>query len=134
MTRVWSVDVPGLSMIRGQNQAGTGSVSVTVHGASMGLEGYTSQARNGKTGCEASEWESETSVRCAVTNRARGTRRGVLTAGEPGGSVTQVLSFALSRLSTTYWFNRAGTRALSLTVRRLERIHLFFRLVALNGL
>ncbi len=90
VTQGWSVDVPGLSVMRRQNHAGTGSASVTVHGASMGLATYTGQARNGQTGCEATEWESETSVRCLVTHRARGTRRVVMTAGdERGGSVTQ---------------------------------------------
>ena len=64
VTQVFSEDVPGLSVMRRQNHAGTGSASVTVHGASMGLATYTGQARNGQTGCEATEWESETSVRC----------------------------------------------------------------------
>ena len=34
---------------------------MTVHGASMGLVTYTGRAREGQTGCESTEWESETS-------------------------------------------------------------------------
>ena len=66
--------------------AGTGSASMTVHGASMGLVAYTGEARQGQTGCEATEWESETSVRCMVGHGSRGTRRVVMTAGSEGGA------------------------------------------------
>ena len=72
-------------MTRG-NRAGTGSASVTVHGASMGLVAYTAMGRVGQTGCEGTEWESETSVRCMVGHGARGTRRVVMTAGERAGA------------------------------------------------
>jgi hypothetical protein len=61
VTQVWSVDVGALSVMRRQYRAGTGAASVTVHGASMGLVTYTGWARKGHTGCEATEWESETS-------------------------------------------------------------------------
>ena len=95
----WSTDMAGLSMARRSNRAGTGSASVTVHGASMGLVAYTGKAREGQTGCEATEWESETSVRCMVTHGARGTRRVVMTVGERGGSVTQGWSVDVGALS-----------------------------------
>ena len=76
VTQSWSADVGGLSVMGGQNRAGTGSASVTVHGASMGLVTYTGRAREGHTGCEATEWESETSVRCLVSEGGGGgTRR-----------------------------------------------------------
>eukprot|EP00001_Collodictyon_triciliatum_P158170 27748_6 len=76
-----------VSMVRRQNRAGTGSASVTVHGASMGLVALTAMVRSGQTGCEGTEWESETSVRCLVGHGARGTRRVVMTTGERGGCV-----------------------------------------------
>ena len=88
VTQSWSTDMAGLSMVRRSNRAGTGSASVTVHGASMGLVAYTGKAREGQTGCEATEWESETSMRCMVGHGARGTRRVVMTAGDRGASVT----------------------------------------------
>ena len=43
------------------NRGGTGSASVTVRGAGLGLVAYTSMVRSGATGCEGTEWESETS-------------------------------------------------------------------------
>src|SRR6056300_1765739 len=76
-------------LTRRQNRAGTGSGSMTVHGSGMGLAGYTARGREGQTGCEGTEWESETSVRCLVGQGAGGTRRGVMTAGQRGGSLTE---------------------------------------------
>jgi hypothetical protein len=116
VTQGWSVDVGALSVMRRQNRAGTGSASVTVHGASMGLVTYTGRAREGHTGCEATQWESETSVRCLVTHGARGTRRVVMTAGERGGSVTQGWSVDVGALSVMRRQNRAGTGSASVTV------------------
>ena len=55
-----------MSVMRRSNRAGTGSASVTVHGARLGLVAYTALGRVGQTGCEGTEWESETSVRCLV--------------------------------------------------------------------
>merc|ERR1719199_2412477 len=88
----YSIDVGSVSMSRGYNRAGTGSASVTVHGASLGLVTYTGIGRTGETGCEGTEWESETSVRCMVGHGGRGTRRVVMTAGERGGSGTAAYS------------------------------------------
>ena len=76
----------------------------------MGLVTYTGRAREGHTGCEATEWESETSVRCMVTHGARGTRRLVMTVGEQGGgSVTQGWSADVGALSVMRGQNAAGT-------------------------
>ena len=90
--------------------------SVTVHGAGMGLLTHTGRAREGHTGCEATGWESETSVRCRVTYGARGTRRLVMTVGERGGSRTQGWSVDVGALSVMRRQNRAGTGSGSVTV------------------
>jgi hypothetical protein len=116
VTQVWSVDVGALSVMRRQNRVGTGSASVTVHGASMGLVTYTGRAREGHMGCEAKQWESETSVGCLVAHGARGTRRVTRTVGERGGSITQALSADLIALSVMRRQNRAGTGSASVTV------------------
>ena len=116
LTQGWSVDAGALSVMRRQNRAGTGSALVTVHGASMGLVTYTGRAREGHTGCEATQWESETSVRCLVTHGARGTRRVTMTVGERGGSVTQGWSVDVGALSVMRRQNRAGTGSASVTV------------------
>ena len=48
----------------------------------LGLVAFTALGRVGQTGCEGTEWESETSVRCLVGHGTRGTRRVAMTAGE----------------------------------------------------
>ena len=109
VSQALSLDLGWISITRRGNRAGTGSTSVTVHGASMGLVSYTGQAREGHTGCEATEWESETSVRCQVQHGARGTRRVVMTVGEGGSSITQAWSVDLSMLSIIRRRNAART-------------------------
>ena len=59
------VDEGALSVMRRQIGAATGSGSVTVHGVGMGRT--RDGLGGGHTGCEATEWESETSARCRVT-------------------------------------------------------------------
>ena len=116
MTQGWTVDVGMMSVMRRENRGGTGSASVTVHGSHMGLVTYTGRGREGHTGCEATEWESETSVRCLVTRGARGTRRVVMTAGERGGSVTEGWTVDVGGASMVRRENRAGTGSASVTV------------------
>jgi hypothetical protein len=81
VSQAWSVDVDVISQTRRANRAGTGAASVTVHGAGMGIVRHTAKGRTGHTGCEGTDWESETSVRCLVGHGARGTRRVVMTVG-----------------------------------------------------
>jgi hypothetical protein len=66
VSQAWSVDVDVISQSRRANRAGTGSASVTVHGAGMGIVRHTAKGRTGHTGCEGTDWQSETSVRCRV--------------------------------------------------------------------
>ena len=83
---MYSVDGGSMSVAGRSNLGGTGSASVTVHGAELGLVAFTALGRIGQTGCEGTEWESETSVRCLVGHGSRGTRRAVMTAGQLSGS------------------------------------------------
>eukprot|EP00961_Rhodomonas_salina_P269058 3635732-Rhodomonas_salina.1 len=53
VTSAWSTDTASLSLILHSNVGGTGSTSVTVHGANMGLTTYTGSTRVGLTGCES---------------------------------------------------------------------------------
>ena len=112
----YSVDVGSVSLTRGSNRAGTGSASVTVHGAGLGLVAWTALGRMGQTGCEGTGWESETSVRCRVGQGARGTRRMVLTAGERTVSGSATYSVDVGSVSLTRGWNRAGTGSASMTV------------------
>jgi hypothetical protein len=116
VSQVWSVDKAMISTVRLKNRAGTGSASLTVHAASLGLVAYTSMGRGGQTGCEGTEWESETSVRCMVGQGHAGTRRVVMTAGERTGSISQSLSFDSGFLNQARRSNRAGTGSASVTV------------------
>ena len=85
------MDASSVSLARRLNHAGTGSASVprTVHGSSLGLVAFTALGRVGQTGCEGTEWESETSVRCLVGHGVRGTLRVTVAAGERGGSMLE---------------------------------------------
>eukprot|EP00961_Rhodomonas_salina_P250271 3383300-Rhodomonas_salina.1 len=69
----------------------------------------------GHSGCESTEWESETSVRCQTGGGVRGTRRVTMTVGERSGSVTGVWSTDLSAVSSMRRTNRAGTGSTSVT-------------------
>jgi hypothetical protein len=113
---MYTMDVGSLSITRESNRAGTGSASVTVHGAGLGLVSLTAMGRMGQTGCEGTEWESETSVRCLVGHGARGTRRMALTAGQRGGSSSAAVSFDSGIVSVSLQRNRAGTGSASVTV------------------
>jgi len=116
LSEMFSVDMSGLSVMLRGNHAGTGSAFVTVHGASLGLVAFTAMARLGQTGCGGTEWESETSVRCLVGHGAQGTRRVTVTAGERGGSMSEVFSMDMSGLSMMRRGNHAGTGSTSVTV------------------
>ena len=116
MTQGWSVDLGGVSVVRRQNRVGTGSASVTVHGARMGLFAFTVRGQDGQTGCEAADWGSESSVSCLATHGARVTCRVVITAGERGGSVTEGWSVDLGGVSMVRLQNQAGTGSASVTV------------------
>ena len=99
MTQVWSVDVGMVSNMQRQNVLGTGSASMTLQGVNLARLSYTSQVRQGRSGCEGTSWESDTSVRCLVGHGIRGTLRLVMTVGERGGSVTQVWSVDMPGVS-----------------------------------
>jgi len=116
LSQATSFDVGSVSVSRGVNRAGTGSTSVTVLGAGLGLVCFTGMVRSGLTGCEGTEWESETSVRCLTSLGARGTRGVTFTAGDQGGSLTQVISFDSPGVSASRRSNAAGKGSALLTV------------------
>ncbi|KAJ1467355.1 hypothetical protein T484DRAFT_2027454 [Baffinella frigidus] len=80
------------------NRAGTGSASITVHGMHFGHSTYTEGARAGGSGCESTEWESASSVRCRMPTSLSGSRTVSLTVGERGGSVTEAWSLDIPTL------------------------------------
>jgi hypothetical protein len=112
----WSLDVAALSRMRRINSAGTGSSSITVHGAGMGRTRLTVRTRQGPTGCEGTSWESETSVRCRMGHGAVGTRRVVMTVGGRGGTTSQGWSADTVSLSRMRRLNHADSGSASMTV------------------
>merc|ERR1719398_616757 len=116
MSEAYSVDVGSVSTMRRDNSAGTGSASVTVHGGGLGLARMTAMVRSGQTGCEGTEWESETSVRCLAGHGVQGTRRVTMTAGERSGSMSEAYSVDVGSVSTMRRDNSAGTASASVTV------------------
>ena len=133
MTQAWSTDVPGLSMIQAVNRQSTGLASVTVHGAGMGKMAYTGQAREGHTGCEATEWVSDTSVRCKVGQGAQGSRQAVVTAGEQSGSVTQAWSIDVPGLSVMEGVNRQAAGLTWMTVHGASMGNMAYTVQAREG-
>jgi hypothetical protein len=116
LTQVLSFDLAGLSILGRQNAPGTGSASLTVHGARMGTLRYSTMSRGGHTTCESTEWQSETSVRCGTAAGLTGTRRVVMTVGEQKGSVSQGWSVESLGLSSMRVKNLAGTGSAFVTV------------------
>eukprot|EP00961_Rhodomonas_salina_P191512 2584698-Rhodomonas_salina.1 len=57
-----SFEIGSVSVLRRTNMAGTGSASVTLQGTSLAHGVYSGSARVGATGCERTEWGSETGV------------------------------------------------------------------------
>ena len=115
VTQIWSLDVAVLSVLQASNRDALGGESVTIQGGSLGRVGYSGVGREGQTGCEATEWISDTSARCRVTQGVSGTRQAVVTLAKQTGSMTQAFSVDTSEL-TTYVFgvvsvtvNTAGT-------------------------
>jgi len=133
MTQSWSADLAWLSTGLRFNVLGTGSASVTVHGSSMGLVSYTGRAREGQTGCEATEWESETSVRGRAGLGAQGSRRVLMTVGQRHMSISIALSTDLSTLSLLRFMNGAGTGSASVTVHGSHLGLVAYSLRALQG-
>ncbi|KAJ1475837.1 hypothetical protein T484DRAFT_1827001 [Baffinella frigidus] len=122
MTAVLSYNSPALSgggnaTFGRNNSPSTGSVSMTVVGSSLGLLDYTGAWRVGSTACEASEWESDSSMRCLSSGGVFGTLRVAVTAGVGVGSVTEGLSYDVPMLEGgSKKGNMPSTGSVSMTV------------------
>ena len=100
----------GLSSLTHVNQAGHGTMSLTVHGRGLGPAGVTAAERAGMTSCEATEWQADTALRCLVSKVTGKTRRVSFTAGRHVGTLSQIFSVdVLPLISGTRPDNRAGS-------------------------
>ena len=109
-TGVFSTDTRRLmGTVEGYNTGATGSAGVTVHGSGLGTAGLTAMGRGGETGCEGTEWESETSVRCRTVHGGRGSGGMTVTVGERGGSMTEAWSVDEAEMTMGMGRNGGGT-------------------------
>jgi len=84
--------------------------------ASLWIATLTAMGLRGQTGCEGTEWESETSVRYMLGQEAHASRRIIMTSSDRGGSRSAIYSVDPRGLSLTQAYNRAGTRIVSVTL------------------
>ena len=113
---VYSLEVGLLTALRKMNRATTGSASLTVHGANLGHSTYTVGANIGRTACERSTWESDTSLRCKLSQDVRSSRRYLTTVGTRLGSATDGFSMELFAASLSRRVNVVSTSSTSLTL------------------
>jgi len=83
----------------------------------MGIVRYTVRGRAGHTGCEGTDWQSETSVRCSIgyVTSVR-TIRLMFTVGVRLGSVSNGFSVDFSLLSVSRRKNSPRTGSVSITL------------------
>jgi len=105
-----SYDVATVSSVVYGNRGAFGDSVFSVSGSQMGTVDYTGALRFGSTGCESSQWISDTQVHGIVAAGVDGTLRLVLTAGVRSGSGTEVVSYDLPTVSTIFPTNHPLTR------------------------
>jgi hypothetical protein len=74
----------------------------------MGLEAHTGLAQAGHTGCEATEWASDSWIRCKVSESSGGSWRAVVTVEGRAGSLTEAWSVDVAGISEVVGLNVAA--------------------------
>eukprot|EP00292_Cryptomonas_paramecium_P001669 CAMPEP_0113679554 /NCGR_PEP_ID=MMETSP0038_2-20120614/10723_1 /TAXON_ID=2898 /ORGANISM="Cryptomonas paramecium" /LENGTH=1045 /DNA_ID=CAMNT_0000597627 /DNA_START=986 /DNA_END=4119 /DNA_ORIENTATION=- /assembly_acc=CAM_ASM_000170 len=111
-----SYDASGVSTATKSNVFGSGSSSVTITGSMFGLVDTSGMGRVGGSGVEATEWESESSVRCKVGLGSGASAYVSLSAGLRIGSGSFVVSHDAGAWSGVVRSNIGGTGSMSVTV------------------
>jgi hypothetical protein len=111
-----SIQLPSLSSAKMSNMAATGSGSVTVSGAGLGLLAYTMSVSSGLSACERSSWMSDTSARCLRSGGVGLSRRAGLTVGVQARTRSAGSSFDVVQLSVTVRSNGPGTGSVVLSL------------------
>jgi hypothetical protein len=112
----YSAEVARMSAARRVNRASTGSISVTMHGANLGLATYTAGAREGFTACERTTWEADTSIRCQSSQTSVGSRKIFATVGSCLGSATAIWTTDYTALSLARRSNVGSSGSSSITL------------------
>jgi len=104
-TEALSYDVPSLTnselTIVFTNGPTTGNEWIDVEGMNLGQNDYTGMARIGETGCESTEWLSDSEIECLHAAGVFGTMRLAVTAGARPGTTTEAFSFDSPSLDGT---------------------------------
>eukprot|EP00961_Rhodomonas_salina_P087157 1172183-Rhodomonas_salina.1 len=98
------------------NQGSTGQGSVTVRGSSVGAGSYSAGVVTGWTGCEGTEWASDSSVSCKTGAGLTESMRAVVTVGSRAGTVSEVGSYDEGWMRGVGLANEPGTGQGSVTV------------------
>jgi hypothetical protein len=121
-TEVFSIDVGVLIVAMPSNYASIGATFMTVQGSNMGLSTYTGRIRDGQTACEASEWISETSMRCRAAT-GYGSGFVVLTAGQKASSICSACTFDVPIISSITPTNMMTVYSVSMTLAGLNFVN-----------
>jgi hypothetical protein len=112
---VFSAGVHEVSTLKG-NTCSSSSLSMTIYGASMGLESYTISAHGRATKCEITSWDSATSARCKSTQILASTRIVLASIGQKQGCSTEGFSADTSFVSHICPSNQGATGSSSVTL------------------
>ena len=89
---------------------------VSVRGVGCCFRRYSGGGRVGRSGAEASEWTSETSMVCKVAAGVEGSLSVVATSGLAAGSFTSGTSYDVNGMSTSVGVNVRSSGGVSTTV------------------
>jgi hypothetical protein len=101
VTQGVSYDVRNLLAVSPTNVPAVGMDEIRIEASGLGLRVWSAGGRVGGTACEASEWESDSSVRCKSAGGVFGTLRVAVTAGARVGSLTHAVSYDAPAVSYT---------------------------------
>jgi hypothetical protein len=98
-TLLFSFSTSVISTISVFNGASTGTISLTLIGSNIGTVASSSSVRPLSTSCQASQWRSDTAIRCLVSSSISQSRILLITSGGVLSSTSQSFSFNAPHLS-----------------------------------
>ena len=111
-----SMDIAELTAVGKPNHGCSGSASLTIRGANIGLTSYTVAGEAGHTECEQTSWQSDSAVSCSLGQGTMGTRRATISAGVRLGTVSESVSADMTAASFAWIYNGASTGAVAVSM------------------
>jgi len=105
-----------VSSILHTNRPTTGSASITLLGIGFGTQDFTPRVRALYSTCEASEWTSDSSLRCKIHGGEGGLHTIELTTGVQQSTITLSFSFDSPSTSSVLESNLPSTGSRSVTI------------------